>query len=58
MFSRLLSLCILDHIFVELFKYYAEKQLSLMVMFVVSVFVGGKHIESGTYYTRVGYQSG
>lgn len=61
-FSRLLSLCILGHLkhifLVELFKYYAEKQLSLMVIVVVSVFVGGKHIKSGMYYSRVGYQSG
>lgn len=35
------------HFFVELFKYYAEKQLSLMVIVVVSVFAGSKHIKSG-----------
>lgn len=44
--------------FVELFKYNAEKQLSLMVIFVVSVFAGSKHIKSGTYYSKVGYQTG
>lgn len=29
-----------------------------MVIVVVSVFAGSKHIKSGMYYSRVGYQSG